>query len=111
MPLERALGVEPDFNPGGRRKKYNDTEVTAVDILLRYHADFSLEQANIWIEERIGADRRFVQKRRLEHDSTYNSSFASELMESLSLDDLLHLSGSMREKVAEVLPHTQLLRS
>jgi hypothetical protein len=53
VPLERALGVEPDFNPGGRRKKYNDTEVTAVDILLRNHAGFSLEQANIWIEERI----------------------------------------------------------
>jgi hypothetical protein len=106
VPLERALGVETELNPGGRPKKYNDTEIAAVDILLRYHADFSLEQANIWIEERIGADRRFVQKRRLEHDSTYNSSYASELMESLSLDDLLHLSGSMREKVAEVLPHT-----
>ncbi len=106
VPLERALGVEPDLNPGGRPKKYNDTEIAAVDIILRYHANFSPEAANIWIEERIGADRRFVQKRRLEYDSTYNPSYAFELTESLSLDDLLHLSGSMREKVAEVLPHT-----
>ena len=106
VPLERALGVESDANPGGRQKKYDETEIAAVDILLRYHADFSPEEANIWIEERIGADRRLVQRRRLEHDSTYNSSYASGLMESLSLDDLLHLSGSMREKVAEVLPHT-----
>ena len=106
VPLERALGVETDLNPGGRPKKYNDTEIAAVDIILRYHADFSSEEANIWIEKRIGADRRLVQRNRLEHDSKYNSSYASELMESLSLDDLLHLSGSMREKVAEVLPHT-----
>ena len=62
VPLERALCVEPDLNPGGRPKKYNDTEIAAVDILLPHQALFSPEEANIWIEERIGADRRLVQR-------------------------------------------------
>lgn len=32
VPLERALGVESDANPGGRPKKYDETAIAAVDI-------------------------------------------------------------------------------
>ena len=106
IPLDRALGIESDVNRGGRPRKYDDTEVAAVDLILRDHAGKKAEGAINWIQENVGADRRYIQDRRKEYDSRYNKFGAKSLMESRSLEDLLVLSGSLREKVAEVLPQT-----
>ena len=64
------------------------------------------EEANVWISENIGPDRRYIQQRRKRYDARYNDYGAERLMEARSLDDLLDLSGSLREKVAGVLPQT-----
>ncbi len=103
VPLERALNVE-EIKTGGRPFKYDDTQLAAIDILLRDYADYAPEESITWIVENIGADRRKIQRLRIEHDSRYNE-FDAPLMESLSKDLLLHLSGSMRENIAEVIPH------
>ena len=102
VPLERALCVERDRNPGGKPSKYDSTELAAVDILLRDHAGFSPEQAVTWIKENIGADRRTVQKRRPDYDGRYNPG-SGPLMESLDRETLLHRSGSLRKTVAQAL--------
>lgn len=101
--LERAPEVEAE-NKGGRPPKYERTELAAVDILLRDYAKCKPEAALTWICENIGVDRRFMQRVRVEYDRRYNKHTDGPLMESLSRGLLLHLSGSMRQKVAEVLP-------
>tara|TARA_Y100000593_G_scaffold86828_1_gene166311 strand:- start:618 stop:1115 length:498 start_codon:yes stop_codon:yes gene_type:complete len=106
VPLDRALGVESPPNKGGRPSKYDETELAAVDLLLRDHAHYAAEQAAEWIDEYIGADRRTVQRLRTAYDARYNKFGADKLMESLNRGDLIDLCGSMREKVAEVLPQT-----
>ena len=106
IPLDRALGVEEEPNKGGASTKYDETELAAVDLILRDHAHFGPEKAVSWIHSNIGADRRLVQRLRLKYDARYNKFGAERLAESLDLDLLLHMSGSMREKVAEVIPHT-----
>jgi hypothetical protein len=100
--LERALGIHSNSKDGGRPKKYDPTEVAAVDLLLRDHAGFKPEQAIEWIEINVGADRRFVQLRRKEYDARYNDFGAKKLMESRPVDDLLELARSLREKVGGV---------
>ena len=106
IPLDTALGVEATPNTGGRPRKYDDTEIAAVDLLLRDHCGLKAEEAIDWIAEEVGADRRYVQLRRKEYDARYNDFDAENLMESRPLDDLLDLAGSLREKVAGVLPQT-----
>ncbi|HEX2237136.1 MAG TPA: hypothetical protein VHJ19_01980 [Gammaproteobacteria bacterium] len=103
--LDRALNVEAE-NKGGRPPKYETLELAAVDILLRDYANFRPEAALTWICENIGVDRRHMQRVRSEHDQRYNKHTDKPLMESCERDFLLHLSGSLRQKVAEVLPHT-----
>ena len=105
IPLVRALGVEEEPNKGGRPRKYDKDELAAVDLILRDHANFGPEEAITWINANIHADRKLVRQLRREYDARYNK-FAERLAESLDLDVLLHMSGSMREKVAEVMPHT-----
>ena len=104
--LERAFGIEPDLNRGGRPKKYDETEVAAVDLLLRDYAGLKPEKAIEWIEDNVGADRRFVQIQRQAYDARYNKYDRPALMESRSRDDLLEFSGSLREKVGRVFPQT-----
>ena len=106
IPIDTALGVEPVPKTGGRPRKYDRTEIAAVDLLLRDHAGYKTEEANVWISENIGPDRRYIQQRRKRYDARYNDYGAERLMEARSLDDLLDLSGSLREKVAGVLPQT-----
>ena len=106
IPIDTALGVEAVANRGGRPRQYDDTEVAAVDLLLRDHCGLKAEQAIDWIAKEIRADRRYVQLRRKEYDARYNDFGAENLMESSTLDDLLDLAGSLREKVARVLPQT-----
>jgi hypothetical protein len=104
--LDRALNVEED-NLGGRPPKHDRTTLAAVDILLRDHAQFKPEAALEWIRNNIDdIDRRYLQRVRAEHDSRYNEHTGENerLMESLNRDLLLHLSGSLRQKVEEVLP-------
>lgn len=102
--IDRAFNVEKE-NKGGRPAKYNPTEVAAVDILLRDHANFQPEQSIIWLIENIHPriDRRFVQRVRKEHDRRYNPNAAGPLMESCTRDLLLHLSGSLRKYVGKPL--------
>ena len=106
IPIDTALGVEAMPNAGGRPRKYDDTEIAAVDLLLRDHCGLKAEEAIDWIAEEVGADRRYVQLRRKEYDARYNDFDAENLMESRPLDDLLDPAGSLREKVARVLPQT-----
>jgi hypothetical protein len=104
--LDRALNVEAE-NLGGRRPKHDRTALAAVDILLRDHAHYKSEAALKWIMDNVdGVDRRYLQRARAEHDRRYNkhTDENGRLMESLDLESLLHLSGSLRQKVAEVLP-------
>jgi hypothetical protein len=105
IPIERALGLEGELK-GGRPIKYDGLEVSSIDLLLREHAFFKKEEANVWIEENLGMDRRSVQKIRGEYCSRYNKKTDPDLSESRRRDYLLHdLSQPMREKVAMVLPH------
>ncbi|MDB4409320.1 hypothetical protein N9235_00700 [Gammaproteobacteria bacterium] len=105
--LERALGVkEEEPDKGGRPKKYDELELAAVDILLRHHAGMGPEEAVNWIIKNIGADRRATQRIRKVYDSKYNEVTDEPLMENLNYDLLLHMTGSRRKKVAEVLPQT-----
>ena len=106
VPIDTALGVEAILNTGGRPAKYDPTEVAAADLLLRDHANLKSEKAIEWIETNIGADRRYVQLKRKEYDARYNGFKVEKLMDSRPKDDLLDLAGSLREKVAEVLPQT-----
>lgn len=106
IPLDRALCVEPESASGGRPQKYNPDELAAIDIILRDHAGYGPEEAVRWIAERIGADRRTVQRIRREYDRRYNKSAEGPLTESLSLDDLLQLSGNLRKNLEGVLPQT-----
>ena len=69
-------------NTGGRPRKYDDTEIAAVDLLLRDHCGLKAEEAIDWIAEEVGADRRYVQLRRKEYDARYNDFDAENLMES-----------------------------
>lgn len=92
IPLERALCVE-ESGAGGRPPTYDMMEVLAVDALLR-RCRFSKEDAIAWIQENIGADRTTVQRyRRAATDSFYGQSD----------DDLLHMAGSHRQKVADTI--------
>ncbi|MFZ5620690.1 MAG: helix-turn-helix domain-containing protein [Pseudomonadota bacterium] len=102
IPLDRALCVEPEPASGGRPQKYNPDELAAIDIILRDHAGYTPEKAVRWIAEKIGADKRTVHRIR----RRYDKSAEGPLTESLSLDDLLQMSGSMRKNLDEVLPHT-----
>ena len=106
IPIDTALGVEAVTNTGGRPRKYVRHEIAAADLLLRDHAGFKLEEANDWISENIGPNRRYIQERRKRYDARYNDYGAEKLMESRSMDYLLDLAGSLREKVAGVLPQT-----
>lgn len=93
--LETSLGLDVEPDKGGRPRKYEKTEIAATDFLLRNFADMRPEQANEWIANNVGADRRFVQRIRKRYS-----------LERFSQDDLLMLAGSLREKVARVLPQT-----
>ena len=106
MPLLDVLGLSSSGKPTGPPKKYIDEELMAVDLLLRDHLGLKKEAAIIWIEEKIGADRRHVQRLRKVFDSRDASESTHPLMEALSMDDLLHLAGSMRNKVGVLIPHT-----
>ena len=106
MPLLDVLGLSSSGKPTGPPKKYIDEELMAVDLLLRDHLGLKKEAAIIWIEENIGADRRHVQRLRKVFDSRGASESSHPLMEALSMDDLLHLAGSMRNKVGVLIPHT-----
>ena len=103
--LERALNVEAK-NLGGRPSEHDRAALAAVDILLRDHAQYKPEAALKWIMNNVdGVERRYLQKVRADYDSRYNkyTDRNERLMESLNRDLLLHLSGSLRQKVAEVL--------
>lgn len=102
VPLARALCVEKD-NTGGRPPKYDKDEIAAVDILLRDYGGYSPEDAIAWIDEYIGADRRTVQRIREAYDSRHNPTADYPLMESVNRDGLLHLSGSLRNTIADAL--------
>ncbi len=96
IPLERALNVEDEPNKGGRKLKYDPVELMAVDVLLRYHAGMTPEEAIAWIDNNIGADRRTVQRIRVQYAP----------MEEMDRDLLLHSTGSLRKNLEDVLPHT-----
>jgi len=106
VPLERAFNVEAEPSRGGKPAKYDKIEIAALDILLRKYAGKSPEEAVDWIDQHVGPDRRYVQRLRKEHDSTYNDTTSQPLMESLDRDILLHLVGAMRKNLAGVLPQT-----
>ena len=115
-PLDKALCVKAD-DRGGRPLKYDELALAAVDFLLRDHAKHSAEQANRWIEDRIGADRTIVQRARKAHKPMEAARIAriKQQIEDTTSDNrekkakeadrdlLLHLSGSLRSKVAEAI--------
>ena len=92
VPLERALCVEKEPSRGGRPLEH-DSELAAVDILLRKHGGFTPEQALDWIEQSIGASRSTVRRLRV----TYTP------MQALERNLLLRLTGSLQVKAAEAL--------
>ena len=67
-----------------------------MDLLLGDHAGFKPEQAIKWIEDNVGADRRYVQLRRKENDARYNDFGAIKLAESRPVDVQLALDESLR---------------
>ena len=101
-PLEQALWVKQGKKKG-RPIKYNETELAAVDILLRDYHGLSSSSTIYLIKGRIGADKKLVKSVRKKFDSRYNTLTDGPLMESLPRDILLHLSGSLRRKFVEIL--------
>ena len=104
VPLLKALGLEAPPKPVGRPLKYDEVEVAAVDLLLRDHAGYRPEAAASWITSELGPDRRAVQRIRVRFDSRYAKEGDRSLMNGIKKDDLLYLSGSMREKVGRLFP-------
>ena len=106
--IERAVGLEDDAK-GGRPAKYNSMELMAVDALLRFHADYGLEEAATWMNEHIligssdsGPDRSTIQK--LRRDFRPGLDAAEEGL--LKRDTLIVMAGSLRENLRGVIPHT-----
>lgn len=97
VPIERALCVETDVSRGGRPRKYVPAEVAAVDILLRRECGLGLDESLSWIEASIGVGRKEAREYRKQYDANFNSGASEPLSEQLEIDDLLSLSGSLRE--------------
>ena len=84
-------------------------ELMAVDALLRFHADYGLEEAATWMNEHIligssasGPDRSTIQK--LRRDFRPGLDAAEEGL--LKRDTLIVMAGSLRENLRGVIPHT-----
>ena len=103
VPLDRALGLEDDVNPGGTPKRYDDLELAAADILLRDHAGLKPGKAHQWLELNTQISKSQIGRIRREFDSRYNRHTDAPLMESISREDLLRLSGKLRQNLAGVL--------
>jgi hypothetical protein len=97
IPLDRALSVEAQ-NIGGR-PPHDHTALAAVDILLCDYSGYGRDGALAWIEEHIGVHKRTMRRIRRRSKSFYQNKERDK-------EDLLHLSGDYRQKVAEVLPQT-----
>lgn len=103
VPLERALCVE-QVKKRGRSRKHDQIEMAAADILLRDYADLRPAEARKWLEGILGTDQnKLLSEIRNEYDGRENEYTDKPLMESLSRNDLLHLSGSLRSAVAKKL--------
>ena len=98
VPLARALCVEGDKSAGGAPLKYDPIELAAVDLLLRDHAGFSPAEA---VAHRSGRTSALT-VRPSQHGGRrlilVTGRPQAHSCESLSRDDLLRLSGSLREK-------------
>lgn len=104
VPLERAFNLEEEPHVGGRPRKYDEHEVIAADVLLRRECGYGPEEANNWLAEKIGIDRRSVQLfRKIFKINARSKTFDSNI-ESLDSDFLFHSSGSLRKYLKEVLP-------
>jgi len=106
VPLLTALGLDTDPSKPGRKHNFPPIEVACTDILLRDYCSFQSEQACEWFEAEFGVDRRTVQRIRNEYDSRFNKDKSKSLTDGLSKDLLLHLSGSMRKNIEDILPQT-----
>lgn len=104
VPLDRAFNLEYEPQVGGKPRKYDEHEVIAADVLLRRECGYSSEKANDWLAEKIGIDRRSVQRFRKKFKVNAKSKTFDSNIESLDSDFLFHSSGSLRQYLGEVLP-------
>ena len=115
IPLDRALGAEPDVAKGGRPRRFEEEEIAATDLILRTYCGYKAERACSWLSEHFEVDRRTVQRVRISHEAMYRlynekklatkkHPLSEEQEKTLKLDELLITAGAMREKVARVLP-------